>query len=158
MKKTSIAAFVLALCAGASFAMDTATVPAGVIAKPGAAASTAVGSKAATPAAPGGASTSITAYCEAKAVDKNGKSLSGAAKVASIKKCGDDASVIASKPAMQAEVKVGAKTDANTSAAASTEAQCEAKALSKEGKALFGAAKASSVKKCVAAASVAVKK
>ena len=57
--------------------------------------------------------------CEAKAVDKNGKALAGAAKAASIKKCEKEA-----KPA------------------------CEAKALDKNGKALAGAAKTAFIKKC----------
>ncbi|MBU3634590.1 hypothetical protein ICN35_03900 [Polynucleobacter sp. es-GGE-1] len=60
------------------------------------------------------------AACEAKAVSKDGKSLYGAAKDASIKKCMGDA-----KPN-----------------------DCEAKAVSKDGKPLYGAAKAASIKKC----------
>lgn len=57
--------------------------------------------------------------CEAKAVDKNGKALVGAAKAASIKKCEKD-----NKPA------------------------CAAKAVDKNGKALAGAAKTAFIKKC----------
>jgi hypothetical protein len=60
--------------------------------------------------------------CEAKAVDKNGKALAGAAKTSFMKKC------------------------AGESGAAS----CEAKAVDKNGKALAGAAKTSSIKKCEA--------
>ena len=60
------------------------------------------------------------AACEAKAISKEGKSLYGAAKDASIKKCMGDA-----KPN-----------------------DCEAKAVSKDGKPLYGAAKAASIKKC----------
>ncbi len=60
--------------------------------------------------------------CEAKAVDKNGKALAGAAKTSFMKKC---------------EGESGA-------------ASCEAKAVDKNGKALAGAAKASSIKKCEA--------
>lgn len=60
--------------------------------------------------------------CEAKAVDKNGKALAGAAKTSFMKKCGAEASG----------------------------SSCEAKALDKNGKALAGAAKTSSVKKCEA--------
>jgi hypothetical protein len=60
--------------------------------------------------------------CEAKAVDKNGKALAGAAKTSFIKKCSADAGGAA----------------------------CEAKAVDKNGKALAGAAKASSIKKCTA--------
>jgi hypothetical protein len=64
--------------------------------------------------------------CEAKAVDKNGKPLAGAAKASFIKKC--------------------EKSESSDKAAA-----CEAKAVSKEGKPLSGAAKSSSVKKCLTA-------
>lgn len=63
--------------------------------------------------------------CEAKAVDKNGKPLAGAAKASFIKKC-------------------------EKSAAPDRTAECEAKAVSKDGKPLSGAAKGSSVKKCLA--------
>jgi hypothetical protein len=59
--------------------------------------------------------------CEAKAIDKNGKALAGAAKASFIKKCEAE-----SKPA------------------------CEEKAVDKNGKALAGAAKASFIKKCEA--------
>lgn len=65
------------------------------------------------------------AGCEAKAVGKNGKPLTGAAKSAFMKKCEKDAAP----------------------AAASA---CEAKAVSKNGKPLTGAAKAASIKKCEA--------
>ena len=58
--------------------------------------------------------------CAAKAMDKNGKPLAGAAKTSFMGKCKKDA-----------------------------EAACEAKALDKNGKPLAGAAKTSSVKKCV---------
>ncbi len=58
--------------------------------------------------------------CEAKAVDKNGKALAGAAKTSFMKKCGAEAGGAA----------------------------CEAKAVDKNGKALAGAAKTSSIKKC----------
>ncbi|MFT3848513.1 MAG: hypothetical protein QM739_07470 [Propionivibrio sp.] len=59
--------------------------------------------------------------CEAKAVSKDGKSLAGAAKSSSIKKC-------------QADIK----------------AACETKAVSESGKKLSGAAKTSFMKKCEA--------
>jgi len=62
--------------------------------------------------------------CEAKALSKDGKPLSGAAKNASIKKC-----------------------EADSKGAAPN---CEAKALSKDGKPLSGAAKNASIKKCEA--------
>lgn len=65
--------------------------------------------------------------CEAKAVDKNGKALAGAAKAASIKKCEG-----AAKPA------------------AAADSGCEAKAVGKNGKPLAGAAKKASIKKCEA--------
>ncbi|MFC5607103.1 hypothetical protein [Variovorax soli] len=60
--------------------------------------------------------------CDAKAVDKNGKPLAGAAKTSFMKKCQKD-----------------------TAAAA-----CEPKAVDKNGKALAGAAKNSFMKKCEA--------
>lgn len=60
------------------------------------------------------------AACEAKAVDKNGKALAGAAKDSFMKKCEADSGA----------------------------ASCEAKAVDKNGKPLAGAAKASSIKKC----------
>lgn len=69
--------------------------------------------KAGAPTAPG---------CEAKAVDKNGKPLAGAAKTSFMKKC-------------EAEDKEGG---------------CVAKAVDKNGKPLAGAAKTSFMKKCAA--------
>ena len=62
------------------------------------------------------------AGCEAKAVDKNGKALAGAAKTSFMKKC----------------------------EGGSAKSSCEAKAVDKNGKALAGAAKTSSIKKCEA--------
>ena len=62
--------------------------------------------------------------CEAKAVDKNGKALAGAAKTSFVKKC--------------------EKAAGDASAAAA----CEPKAVDKNGKPLAGAAKASFMKKC----------
>jgi hypothetical protein len=62
------------------------------------------------------------AACEAKAVDKNGKALAGAAKTSFMKKCAGE----------------------------SAGAACEAKAVDKNGKALAGAAKTSFIKKCEA--------
>ena len=67
-----------------------------------------------------GQAQAANAACEAKAVDKNGKALAGAAKTSYMKKC---------------EGELGGGT-------------CEAKALDKNGKALAGAAKTSFVKKC----------
>jgi Na+-transporting NADH:ubiquinone oxidoreductase subunit NqrC len=61
------------------------------------------------------------ATCEAKAVDKNGKPLAGAAKTSFMKKCETDHA---------------------------TASSCEAKAVDKNGKPLAGAAKTSFVKKC----------
>ena len=58
--------------------------------------------------------------CEAKAVDKNGKALAGAAKTSFMKKCEKEAGGAA----------------------------CEAKAVDKNGKALAGAAKSCFMKKC----------
>ncbi|MCH8181146.1 MAG: hypothetical protein IIA02_15385 [Proteobacteria bacterium] len=62
--------------------------------------------------------------CEAKAVDKNGKALAGAAKASFIKKC-----------------EKGSATDGAAAA-------CATKAVDKNGKALAGAAKNSFMKKC----------
>jgi hypothetical protein len=70
------------------------------------------------------------AACEAKAVDKNGKALAGAAKTSFMKKC-------------EGEAAVGGT--------------CEAKAIDKNGKALAGAAKTSFMKKCEADAAAAKK-
>ena len=79
----------------------------------------------------------VKADCEAKALDKNGKPLAGAAKDAKVKKCVADA---------------GAATAAAPAAApaADLKAACEAKAIDKNGKPLAGAAKDAKVKKCVA--------
>ena len=65
--------------------------------------------------------------CAAKAVDKNGKALAGAAKTSFMKKC-----------------------EADAGAGGSGQAACEAKAIDKNGKALAGAAKTSNMKKCMA--------
>jgi hypothetical protein len=62
--------------------------------------------------------------CEAKAVDKNGKALAGAAKTSFVKKC---------------------EKEAGGAAAGAT---CETKAVDKNGKPLAGAAKTSFMKKC----------
>ena len=67
------------------------------------------------------------AACEAKAVDKNGKALAGAAKTSFMKKCEGEAGAMS----------------------------CEAKAVDKNGKALAGAAKTSSITKCEADAKAA---
>ncbi|KPF41372.1 hypothetical protein D621_21830 [beta proteobacterium AAP51] len=69
-----------------------------------------------------------TAACEAKAVDKNGKPLAGAAKTSFMKKCESEAG-----------------------------GSCEAKAIDKNGKPLAGAAKTSFMKKCEADAAAAKK-
>ncbi len=62
------------------------------------------------------------ADCEAKAIDKNGRALAGAAKASFMKKCQGDGITAA----------------------------CEAKAVDKNGKMLAGAAKQSFMKKCEA--------
>lgn len=119
MIKTSSLALALALCTGSVFAQ---TSPASKPADKPAAAS-----------------------CESKAVDKNGKALSGAAKGASIKKCEDDAkSASKAAPAPLASATSALKPSNDKPAAAS----CESKAIDKNGKALNGAAKGSSIKKC----------
>jgi len=61
--------------------------------------------------------------CEARAVSKDGKPLSGAAKNSFMQKCEKDSGA--------------------------AKAACDAKALSKDGKPLYGAAKDASVKKCM---------
>ena len=61
------------------------------------------------------------AACEAKAMDKNGKALAGAAKTSFMKKCEGDAA---------------------------GDGPCATKAVDKNGKALAGAAKTSFMKKC----------
>ena len=66
---------------------------------------------------------SAASECEAKAVSKDGKPLSGAAKASSIKKC---------------------------EAASAKPSGCADKAIDKNGKPLAGAAKASFMKKCEA--------
>lgn len=78
------------------------------------------------PAAP--AAGAADTGCEAKAVDKNGKPLVGAAKSSFMKKC----EVTAKHGDMKAE--------------------CEGKAVGKNGKPLAGAAKNSFMKKCEAQA------
>ena len=74
-----------------------------------------------------GSAFAASADCEAKALDKNGKALAGAAKTSFMKKC-----------------------EADAGAGGSGQAACEAKAIDKNGKALAGAAKTSNMKKCMA--------
>ena len=86
------------------------------------------------PATPGTGATSeampsSSSDCEAKAVDKNGKPLAGAAKNSFMKKCEKGMKISAAKE------------------------ECESKAVSSSGKPLAGAAKKSFMKKCQAAAS-----
>lgn len=66
------------------------------------------------------------AACEAKAVDKNGKALAGAAKTSFLKKC---------------------EKEAGAAPAAATSPACEKSAADKK---LAGAAKTSHIKKCMA--------
>lgn len=68
--------------------------------------------------------------CEAKAVDKNGKPLHGAAKAAFMKKCTGGTGPVGKAMGQD----------------------CEARAVSKDGKPLHGAAKAKSMQKCAAEA------
>jgi hypothetical protein len=70
----------------------------------------------------------LKADCEAKAIDKNGKPLAGAAKDAKVKKCVADGGGAAPADAGKAD--------------------CEAKAIDKNGKKLAGAAKDAFIKKC----------
>jgi hypothetical protein len=102
---------------GAAQAQDKAPAPA-VAPAAAAPAAAAPATAAAAPAAPAAGAT-----CDAKAVDKNGKPLAGAAKTSSIKKC-EKAAKSAAAPA------------------------CAAKAIDKNGKPLAGAAKNSFIKKC----------
>jgi len=74
-------------------------------------------------------SPSSASSCEDKAVDNNGKKLSGAAKTSFLKKCEADAKAAAPS--------------------------CEDKAVDKNGKKLSGAAKTSFIKKCEADAKAA---
>jgi len=76
-----------------------------------------------------GQAMAANAACEAKALDKNGKALAGAAKTSFMKKCEGEAGG----------------------------SSCEAKAVDKNGKALAGAAKTSSIKKCEGDAAAAKK-
>jgi len=76
-----------------------------------------------------GQAMAANAACEAKALDKNGKALAGAAKTSFMKKCEGEAGG----------------------------SSCEAKAIDKNGKALAGAAKTSSIKKCEGDAAAAKK-
>ncbi|GAB3470843.1 hypothetical protein GCM10027321_41820 [Massilia terrae] len=70
--------------------------------------------------APAPAASDSGASCEAKAMDKNGKALAGAAKKSFMKKCEHEMAA----------------------------ASCEGKAMDKNGKPLAGAAKKSFMKKC----------
>lgn len=105
MRRLSAVAIAMLLTTGAAYAQK---------AGPSAAAKPAVS-----------AETQPASNCDAKAVDKNGKPLSGAAKTSFIKKC-----------------EAGNKGNAS--------AACEAKAVGKDGKPLAGAAKTSFMKKCEA--------
>ncbi|WP_074173561.1 hypothetical protein [Caballeronia calidae] len=80
---------------------------------------------AATSAAKPAPTTAATSGCDAQAIDKNGKPLSGAAKTSFIKKC-----------------EAGNKSNVT--------AACASKAVGKDGKPLVGAAKTSFMKKCEA--------
>lgn len=97
MNKFILAVAALLLSSGAVFAQ----APASAVAMPGA------------------------AGCEARAIDKNGKMLAGAARKSFIKKC-----------------------EANSMDPSTR--TCETKAVAKSGKALTGAARSSFMKKCVA--------
>jgi len=88
------------------------------------------------PAAP------ATNDCEAKAIDKNGKPLHGAAKTAKMKKCVAGGGTAPAAPAA-------------ASAPSAAAAGCAEKAVSKAGKPLAGAVKANFMKKCEADAKAA---
>jgi hypothetical protein len=106
MRKIVFIAAVALLSAGTVFAQAPASAPSG---KTGA--STAAGSS--------------SSNCEAQAVGKNGKPLTGAAKTSFMKKCEGGSTPTAA-------------------------ASCESKAVDKNGKPLGGAAKTSFMKKCAA--------
>ncbi len=82
------------------------------------------------------AETAAPANCEALAVAKNGKPLTGAAKANFMKKCEKENAAPAAAPADKA-------TPADKVATG-----CEAKAIGKNGKPLAGAAKTAFIKKC----------
>ncbi len=99
--------------------------------------------------------------CEAKAVDKTGKTLSGAARTSFLKKCESDARgdaganceakalSSAGKPlAGAARASFITKCEADAGAGSTSEPGCAAKALSSGGKPLAGAARTSFIKKC----------
>lgn len=101
--------------------------------------------------------------CEAKAVDKTGKALFGAAKSSFLKKCEADAKdsarvaceakaiSSAGKPlAGAAKTSFIKKCEADAAAGSTSGPGCEAKAISSSGKPLAGAAKTSFIKKCQA--------
>jgi hypothetical protein len=89
---------------------------------------------AAAPAAPSmPAAAAAGGDCDARAIDKNGKPLHGAAKSAFMKKC----------------MRAGAGETAGKGPAGN--ADCEARAIGKDGKPLHGAAKGRFMKKCEAA-------
>lgn len=106
MKKLFSAVTISLLLTSATFAQSPAAAPS------------------AKPAAPA-ASASSSSSCEAQAVGKNGKPLTGAAKTSFMKKC-----------------EAGGASSASTT--------CESKAVGKNGKPLAGAAKDAFMKKCVA--------
>ena len=80
--------------------------------------------------------------CETKAVGKNGKPLSGAAKTAFVSKCEKDTT------SQTIPVDAKAKTDMKATPVAAPASVCEIKAVGKNGKPLSGAAKTASITKC----------
>jgi len=95
MKKfLSLVALGACLSFGAAQAQDKAPAkaPTPAVVAPAATPATPAAPAAATPAAPAtAAAPAAGASCEAKAIDKNGKALAGAAKGSFIKKCEKDA-------------------------------------------------------------------
>ena len=95
------------------------------------------------------------AACEAKAVDKNGKALAGAAKASFIKKCEADAGGASQCEAMATDKKLAGaartsfvtKCEKDGGKAAAAAATCDHQADEKK---LAGAARTSFTKKCVA--------
>jgi hypothetical protein len=92
--------------------------------------------------------------CEARAIDKNGKALSGAAKASFLKKCNAEGAESCGALAVSRDGKplFGAAKDASIKKCqddSGITSACEEKAVSKAGKALSGAAKDKFMQKCL---------
>ncbi len=92
--------------------------------------------------------------CEARAIDKNGKALVGAAKTSFLKKCNAEGAETCAAQAVSKDGKplFGAAKDASIKKCqddSGITAACEEKAVSKAGKPLSGAARSKFVEKCL---------